>query len=115
MNPGVFPLLRLSLLGDFSPLKLFLCPLILGVRCLVLDFRLQIYKSIIQHPLSNTYFSARGGSRTHMRFLSKDFKSFVYTIPPLGLKIVNTWRLGWELHPCARFCRPFSGYLSTEP
>ena len=27
---------------------------------------------------------ARSGSRTHMSFRSKDFKSFVYTIPPSG-------------------------------
>ena len=32
---------------------------------------------------------ARGGSRTRMTFRSTDFKSVVYTIPPLGREFVN--------------------------
>ena len=45
-------------------------------------------------------FGARGGSRTRMKFPSKDFKSFVYTIPPLGQKLFM--RHGWESHPRIR-------------
>ena len=47
---------------------------------------------------------ARGGSRTHMNFRSKDFKSFVYTIPPLGQAylIFSNWRPRRELNPRIR-------------
>ena len=42
----------------------------------------QLLESRLKNPSIPN--SAQGGSRTRMRFLSKDFKSFVYTIPPLG-------------------------------
>ena len=52
-----------------------------------------------------------------MSFRSKDFKSFVYTIPPFGQKIIKL-RHGWELNPRIRVLQTLAlplGYRAIKP
>ena len=55
---------------------------------------------------------ARGGSRTHMSLRTKDFKSFVYAIPPPGLFIMFL-NLSSYFHP-VKFSEAMVGLAPTN-